>query len=46
MELGYGARAHLVPEVHRTPQRQDSCQEPSGRGLDLHVHDSGASWRM
>jgi two-component system, NtrC family, sensor kinase len=39
---GYRARADPLPEVHRTPRRADRGQEPGGRRLDVHVHDSGA----
>jgi GAF domain-containing protein len=42
----HGARADPQSEVHRTSRRQDLGQEPAGRGLDVHVHDPGASWRM
>ena len=40
------AGADPVPEVRRTPRRTDLGEEPGGRGLDVHVHDPGASWRM
>ena len=36
------ARADPLPEVHRTPRRADRGQEPGGRRLDVHDHDSGA----
>src|SRR5262249_24094662 len=43
---GYGARAHAVPEVCGTPRWTDLGNEPGGSGLDVHVHHTGASWRM
>jgi Histidine kinase-, DNA gyrase B-, and HSP90-like ATPase len=35
-----------VSEVCGTPRRQDLGQERTGKRLDLHFHDPGASWRM
>ena len=43
---GHRARADPVPEVRRAARRADLGQEPGGRGLDVHVHDPGAPWRM
>jgi CheY-like chemotaxis protein len=43
---GDRAGAHSVSEVHRTPRGADLGHEPGGRGLDVHVHDPGAPWRM
>ena len=40
------AGADPVSEVRRAPWRANLGEEPSGRGLDVHVHDPGALWRM
>jgi His Kinase A (phospho-acceptor) domain/GAF domain len=43
---GDGARADPVPEVYRTPRRADLGEESCRRGIDLHVHDPAAPWRV
>jgi class 3 adenylate cyclase len=47
-EEGGGDRTgtHLVPEVHRAAWRANLGEKPGWCGLDVHVHDPGASWRM
>jgi hypothetical protein len=40
------AGPNSLPEVRRTPRWEDLGQESARRGLDVHVHDPGASWRM
>jgi hypothetical protein len=37
------ARPGPLPEVRRTARWADMGEEPGGRGLDVHVHDPGAS---
>jgi signal transduction histidine kinase len=43
---GTGHRADPLPEVRRAARREYLGEESCERGLDVHVHDSGASWRM
>ena len=45
-DRGHGAGAYLMPKVCGTPRRADLGEESGGCGLDVHVHDSGAPWRM
>jgi light-regulated signal transduction histidine kinase (bacteriophytochrome) len=45
-DRGDGARADVVPKVHRTPRREDLGEESVGLWLDVHVHDSGALWEV
>jgi len=40
---GTGLGADPVPQVHRTPRREDLGEESAGCGLDIHLHDPGTS---
>ena len=43
---GTGLGLAFSPEVHRAAWWENLGEVPGGGGLDLHVHASGADWRM